>query len=300
MRKILISLGALLTLVVVGCAGTAAKSTDAVARSSGSSGPFAAAADSKSYAASGATPTTSPAGETGNTAVKVADTSATKQIKTGTITLTAPADRVMAVANQVAGAAETAGGSVDEQRSTSGRHPTSDLVLKVPPDQIHAVMERLAKLAKVRSSDEQTQDVTGQYADMDGRLSTLRISVARLQGFLNKATDANQIAQLEGELTQRESDLESMQGQLNALSARVAQATIHVSITTANAPAVIDHNDPPSPASALARGWSSFTGAVRWTLAGLAVSLPYLALIALLIVAGFRWIRRSGRRAQVA
>ena len=50
------------------------------------------------------------------------------------------------------------------------------------------------------------------YADISGRLDTLRINVARLQGFLNKATDANQIAQLEGELTQRESDLESMQG----------------------------------------------------------------------------------------
>jgi hypothetical protein len=205
------------------------------------------------------------------------------------------------VANQAAGTAEAAGGSVDEQRDTAGRHPTSDLVLKVPPDQIHAVTVRLGKLAKVRSSDEQTEDVTGQYADMDGRLTTLRISVARLQGFLNKATDANQITQLENELTQRESDLESMQSQLNALSARVQMATIHVTITTRNAPPPpTPHHDPPSPASALARGWSSLARGARWTLAGLAISLPYLVLTALVALFGIRFARRSARRAQLA
>jgi hypothetical protein len=298
MRKILVSLGALATLVVVGCAGTSTKSSDAVARSPERSDVLAPATDgasSKAFASGGAsTATTIPV------AVNVGDATTTKQIKTGSVVLTTSAGSVNSVANQAAGIAETAGGSVDEQRATAGHHPTSDLVLKVPPDQIHDVIGRIGKLAKVRSSDEQTEDVTGKYADVSGRLDTLRISVARLQGFLNKATDANQIAQLEGELTQRESDLESMQGQLNALSSRIDMSTIHVSITTRNAPPVTPHHDPPSPASALARGWTSLTRGARWTVAGLAVSLPYLALLALVALVGLRLVRRSSRRSQVA
>ena len=59
-------------------------------------------------------------------------------------------------------------------------------------------------------------------------MTTLRTSIARLQGFLSETTDVNQIASLESELTRREAELESIESQRRVLTDQVALSTISV------------------------------------------------------------------------
>ncbi|MCC6225993.1 MAG: DUF4349 domain-containing protein [Microthrixaceae bacterium] len=217
-----------------------------------------------------------------------------KQIRTGTVQLSARRSRVAGVAHQVVGIVESIGGSVSSERSSGGEEPSVDLVLGVPPERFREALTKIGKVATVISSESSTEDVTGRYADLEGRVATMRISVARLHGFLGEATDVNQIASLETELTRRESELESTQRQLDALAAQVATSTLHVTVST-KAVVVAPTDGPPSPASALARGWAVFVGAGRWLLAAVAVSLPFLALAAGLFVAA-RLLRRRLRR----
>jgi hypothetical protein len=203
-----------------------------------------------------------------------------KQVRTGAIALEASRDEVAGAADRVATIAEAAGGSVDEERSSGGRRPSADLVVRVPPERFRDVVAQIEEVAHVRSSDSQTRDVTGSYADLDGRIATMRISVARLQGFLARATDVNQIASLEGELTRRESDLESTQQQFDALSAQVRMATLRVGITSTPVVAPIPDRTP-SPAGALAAGWDAFVAAARYLAVAVAASLPFLVVAAL-------------------
>lgn len=217
-----------------------------------------------------------------------------KQIRTGTVQLSARRSRVAGVAQQVVGIVESIGGSVSSERSSGGEEPSVDLVLGVPPERFREALAKIGKVATVISSESSTEDVTGRYADLEGRVATMRISVARLHGFLGEATDVNQIASLETELTRRESELESTQRQLDALAAQVDTSTLHVTVSTKAVP-VASTDGPPSPASALARGWAVFVGAGRWLLAAVAVSLPFLALATGLFVAA-RLVRRRLRR----
>lgn len=218
-----------------------------------------------------------------------------KQIRTGNVQLRAPRSRVGGVAQRVAGIVESLGGSVTSERSTGGTDPQVDLVLGVPPDEFRTALRQISGVATVSSSESSTEDVSGTYADLDGRVTAMRISVSRLQGFLAKATDVNQIASLEAELTRREADLESIQGQLDALDARITTSTLHVSISAAAV--VAGSNDgPPSVADALANGWRAFLSALQWLGAALAVSLPFVVLAAA-AAASLVWLRRRRRGA---
>ena len=99
---------------------------------------------------------------------------------------------------------------------------------RVPADQFDAALDALGALGEVRTKDVQTDDVTAAYADLESRVAALRTSVERLQGFLAEATDVGQIATIETELTRREAELESTEGQRRALADQVALSTISV------------------------------------------------------------------------
>ncbi len=88
-----------------------------------------------------------------------------------------------------------------------------------------------------------------QIVDTQSRLATMRVSVARVRGFLDNAKDLTQVVTLEAELTRRESDLEALEAQLASLKGSVARSPVQVSLTTQ--PAVIV---PPAAGDRVLRG----------------------------------------------
>lgn len=215
----------------------------------------------------------------------------TKQIRTGTMHLSTTRERMDGVGNRVVAIAEALGGSVISERSSGGSEPSVELVLGVPPEQFREAVRRVGAAAKVVSSESSVEDVTSRYADLDGRVAAMRISVERLRGFLAEASDINQIASLEGELTRREGELESTQRQLDALEARVSTSTLQVSIATHHAAPVVKEG-PPSLTASIAAGWRAFTSGVMWVLAALGAAAPFLLVVVGVAELTRRWRRR--------
>ncbi len=212
-----------------------------------------------------------------------------RQVRTGQIALGAKrADDVARVADQAASAATDAGGQVDDDKRTGGSSPTADLVLRVPPEALDATVEKVAALATVTNRSVQTDDVTSQYTDLEGRIAALQTSTERLRGFLAEAADANQVASIEGELTRRESDLESLQGQLRVLSSKTDLATLSVAVRTQQS---VADAKAPAPAKALSNGWDAFRLTMAWALAIVLATAPFLALLAVVVLVA-RWGRR--------
>ncbi len=189
--------------------------------------------------------------------------------------------------------ATDAGGQVDGDKRTGGSSPTADLVLRVPPDALDATVEQVAALATVTNRSVQTDDVTSQYTDLEGRIAALQTSTARLRGFLASATDANQIASIEGELTRRESDLESLQGQLRVLTAKTDLATLTVAVRTQQS---VADAKAPAPSKALSTGWEAFRLTMTWALAIVLGTAPFLVLFGAVAVVVRWWRRRIGSR----
>lgn len=220
---------------------------------------------------------------------QLSDLGTRRRLRTATVGLVAPdAAAVASVADEATSVAIGLGGLVDADQRTSGGRARAALVLRVPPDDLEEAVRRLRELAEVDASSIDTDDVTAEYADLEGRIATLEASVARLRALIAEADDVVQISTLEGELTNREAQLESATGQLRVLTAETDLATIDVTISTPE-PAAVE--DSPSPIDALAGGWAAFVASATWLLAALAAGLPFLVTVAALIGA-LRWVRR--------
>jgi hypothetical protein len=187
---------------------------------------------------------------------------------------------------------EAAGGEVsDEQLDLKATHPTASLELQVPPSKLGATLAKLSELGDEQSRQLGTDDVTDQVVDLDSRLATQQSSVDRVRKLLDRAGNLTDVVRIEGELSRREADLESLQARARAISGQVAMSKITLELTSQAAKPKV------APAvgfrSGLDGGWHAFTAAARVTAATIGALLPFLPLIALAIGASLWWRRRT-------
>ena len=131
------------------------------------------------------------------------------------------------------------GGFLFGQRTIGDPTPMSVLTFKVRPEDFQEALDRLGSIGDLRTQNVSADDVTERIVDVQSRINTASASVDRLRSLLEGAVDIKTIVELENELLQRETQLETMRGQLRTLEDQVALATIVLTITEAeNRPAV--------------------------------------------------------------
>src|ERR1019366_6137503 len=106
------------------------------------------------------------------------------------------------------------------------------LTLSVPAATLDAALDQLARIGTVLQRTLSTQDVTAQYVDTGSRLKTMRPSGERVRALMAQAKDVGQVVALEGELSQREADLESLESQLGALKNSVERSSLPIWLST--------------------------------------------------------------------
>jgi hypothetical protein len=122
------------------------------------------------------------------------------------------------------------GGLLFGQEATTEPRPRTTLTFKVPPTRFAEALRRLEGLGSVRSQHLSADDVTGSVVDLRSRITTAEVSVARLRSLLEQAATLEQVAALEGQLLERETDLERLRAQLRTIQELVELATIHLSL----------------------------------------------------------------------
>ena len=70
------------------------------------------------------------------------------------------------------------------------------------------------------------KDVTTQVIDVDERVKTTEQSLRRLRAFLAESNDVGELVRLEGEITAREAELQSLKAQQEYLASQTSMATI--------------------------------------------------------------------------
>jgi Domain of unknown function (DUF4349) len=185
----------------------------------------------------------------------------------------------------------------EQTSSEPGRTAASNatMTLKVPPNQFRPVLDQLGGLGRQLSRSQTAEDVTAQAVDVQSRLRSQRASVARLQALLDKATTVGAIVQVEGELSQRESDLEALEAQQKRLNELVDLATINVSFVAPDvkiAPPV--KKDTRGFLAGLGRGWNALVAALVVALTVAGALLPFL--ITLALIGGPAWLVYRSRR----
>lgn len=205
------------------------------------------------------------------------------------------ADAPVEAADAAADLATTAGGSVSS-RSQSARADDvperAELTLRVPADAVDALLVDLRDVGDVRNVDVTSVDVSQQVQDLDVRVTSTRASVDRLTALLATAADTATLLEIEGQLTVRTSELESLLAQQASLSDQVALSTITVSIAST---AVAPEEPPATFVEGLGAGWASLVAALGAVAVAAGAVLPWLAALALpaAIVVGLVHRRRS-------
>jgi hypothetical protein len=184
------------------------------------------------------------------------------------------------------------GGFLFSQDANLQGHTDETLVFKVPPTQFATALDRLAALGTPLEKQIGTIDVTDQVVDLEGRLRTATASAARLRALFAGAQNVPAIVAIENELATRESEVESLQGQLRLVKNQVQLATITLALTTKTPP---HKTTTPSFTRALSTGWTAFVDTAKVIVAVIGTTLPFL-LLAAAVAAIVMAVRRRRRR----
>ncbi|MEW2190051.1 DUF4349 domain-containing protein [Streptomyces microflavus] len=197
-------------------------------------------------------------------------------------------------------AVEASGGLVATETTEriDDEHETSHLVLRVPQDSYQEVLRELTGSGKLLSRSSNAKDVTGQVVDVESRIATQRASVTRVRELMDKAEKLTDVVTLEGELSSRQADLESLLAQQASLKDRTSLATITLDLTEPDAPRKDGKNDDPGFLDALGGGWDAFVTMFRWIAVAIGAAAPFLATAALVLLV---WrVLRARRAARTA
>lgn len=211
--------------------------------------------------------------------------------------------RVRAINAAAAGfiLSESIGTTGTETDDKTGINPTTyaALVISVPSDKLDATLDELERIGKVLDRRSQTENVTGEYVDVQARVVTMTKAVARIQELIDKATDIDQLVKLERELSSRQAELEAIEARLQELDRRTSRSPIAINLTTD--PSLIDgalSNPATGFTGGLKAGWKAFVGSLAALFTIVGAILPF-ALLGAIIAVPVIYIRRrlQARRA---
>ncbi|MER5962706.1 DUF4349 domain-containing protein [Streptomyces sp. NPDC002057] len=202
--------------------------------------------------------------------------------------------KALATARRVAAGA---GGHVENETTERGddTYVTSHIVLRVPQERYDSVLGELAGTGKLLARKADAKDVTEQVVDVESRIATQRASVARVRALMQRAERLADVVTLEGELSRRQADLESLLAQQSSLKDRTSLATIALDLTEKAEPRAEEAEEGrPGFGDALSGGWNALVGALAWIGIVLAALAPWLA-VALIAFAVWRYVVRPRR-----
>lgn len=102
------------------------------------------------------------------------------------------------------------------------------IVIRVDKNKFDTVLNKLRGIGDVYNFTTNGEDVTEQYYDIESRLRLLKLEQEKIEAYLAKLDDLDEIFKAENRLTEIRYQIESLTGKLNKLSSLVDLSTITV------------------------------------------------------------------------
>ncbi len=181
-------------------------------------------------------------------------------------------------------------GGYIESSSTSGSSENlygrnATITARIPAEKLDEFVSLVGDAATVVYNNTNVEDITSEYIDVESRIAALEAEQAALMEMIKKASDVNQLLDIQARLSEVNGNLESYKAQLKVFSEQVAMSTVTMNI---------DEVDRESAAEK--RGFWSEVGSrlsdnvynIGQGLRAIAIwfisSLPYFAIVAVLVV----------------
>jgi Domain of unknown function (DUF4349) len=215
--------------------------------------------------------------------------------QTGSLTLTVGRWKLSRTIAQLGAIAVSDGGFVANSQTQSGAAAASGSVtLQVPVGSFAGVVRRAEALGRVSDFSTKATDVTGQYVDLQSRITALQASRQQYLTILTKATTVGDVLAVQQQIDSTQSQIEQLQGQLQLLASQTSYSTVTITVGE-SAP------QPPSPLpeSGLVGAWHASIGGFVTGVEGVVrIAGPLLFALLLLgaLLAGGRALWRRYQR----
>ena len=181
--------------------------------------------------------------------------------------------------------------AMQDNRSPQSVARQISLTLRVPQNQLDAVLAEIRVLGTVEHQSITAEDVSNQLVDLDARLKNLRQSEAALLQIMERSGEIADVLEVSRELSNVRETIERMAAQQQSLRRQITYSYIYLNLQSSGSTVL-----PLRPATeTLSTTWKTATRSVKaFTIGGLKISLwllaysPYLVLIALIALGSYR------------
>lgn len=154
---------------------------------------------------------------------------------TGTVNLAVARGRVESTFAKLASLATQLHGLVTStqanSRRTSGSFASGTIVLQVPEPSFARFVAEVERAGRATSVNTSSNNVTGQYVDLQARISALKASLAQYLRIMTKATTIGGILAVQNQIDTIQTEIEQDQGQLKVLANETTYASLTVNVT---------------------------------------------------------------------
>jgi hypothetical protein len=262
---------------------------------SGTAAPSTAVFGNGRSTASGAASGSAPVAPTTQPPLPVGSVDQSAKVEAdGSIALTIGDGTLQTVLARLTALATTDGGfvaSTQAQVVPGGGDPSSgSIVLRVPESDFGSVVSAVQQDGRATSVVTTSTDVTGQYVDLQARITALEASRQQYLTIMAQASSIGDILAVQSQLDTLQSQIEQLQGQFTVLSDETTYGTLTVSLSEAGHRPV----RPLGPGSGVAKAWDDgiggFVSGFEWLIRIAGTTLFVLLLIgALLVLGGWAW-----------
>ena len=173
------------------------------------------------------------AGSTAQRAVDPVPVMASKVEKTGELDLQVSKGQVSATLGRLSDIARLQRGYVsDSSTQEAGPAPSGEVTIRVPVDRFEQAVHDARTIAgtKVLSLQTSGVDVTSKYVDLQARIKSLQATRATFLTILAKATTIGETLAVQQRVTDVQTEIEQLQGQLRVLGSTTSMSTLTVTV----------------------------------------------------------------------
>ena len=125
---------------------------------------------------------------------------------------------------------ESCGGYVEssELHNSNDGYRRANYTVRVPVEQYRRFFSEAGELCHVTWKSEETQNITRQYYDTAGRLTTQQTKLARLQELLRQAETMEDLITIESAISDTEYQIEALSGELRTYDDLVDHSTVTI------------------------------------------------------------------------
>ncbi|HEX4516989.1 MAG TPA: DUF4349 domain-containing protein [Polyangiaceae bacterium] len=188
--------------------------------------------NAKSTSATPVSMTTSPAPTSAKTTVATADAKKTESAQSpdflimynGDVSMMVDDGKVASVLDKIIDISEGAGGHLGTRRDLG-------VTVRVPSVHFRETLAKVGELGEITHQSITAEDVSEEYHDAEVRLVNMKAAQKRLQEFLARSANMNDMLTLERELERISMDIDRVEGRMRFLKEHVAFSTLTIALT---------------------------------------------------------------------